>query len=107
MLSLIKKVKWVLDSKNLFHKEIFEELVKERFDEIIELTDETNFDDLMYHFKRNTAKKRFNDFENEIKLFEKIKSGGTKLKEAKKLQNMFKSNVTEVSRGRYKSKEKE
>ena len=61
----------------------------------------------MYHFKGNTAKKRFNDFENEIKLFEKIKSGGTKLEEAKKLQNMFKSNLTEISRGRYKSKEKE
>ena len=65
-----KKGKWVLDSKILFHKEIFEELVKERFDEIIELADETNFDDLIYHFKGNTARKRFNDFENEIKLSE-------------------------------------
>ena len=63
-----KKGRWVLDSKILFRKEIFEELVKERFDEIIELTNETNFDDLIYHFKGNTARKRFNDFKNEIKL---------------------------------------
>ena len=34
------------DGKNLLHKEIFEEIVKERFNEIIELTNEKNSDDL-------------------------------------------------------------
>ena len=31
-------------------KEIFKELVKERFDKIIELTDEINKNDLVYYF---------------------------------------------------------
>ena len=35
------------NDKNLSHKEIFDELVKERFDEIIELTNEINHDDLI------------------------------------------------------------
>ena len=38
-------------------KQIFEELVKERFDEIKELTDEINQNDLTYHFKSNTSRK--------------------------------------------------
>ena len=61
---LIKK-----DGKNLSHKEIYEEIVRERFNEVIESNDETNFEDLIYHCKGNTAIKRFNDSKNEIKLF--------------------------------------
>ena len=66
------------------YKEIFEKLVKERFDEIKELTDEVNHDYLTY-FKGNTARKRFNDFNNGIELLRKIQSGEMKLEEAKKL----------------------
>ena len=40
----------------------FEELVKERFDEIKELTNEINHGDLIYYFNDNTARKRFDDF---------------------------------------------
>ena len=36
----------------------------------------------------------------------KIKSGEMKLEEARKLQNVFKSNLNEISRGRYKSDKK-
>ena len=79
-------------------------LFKERFDKIMELTDERNFDSLKYCFKGDSGRKRFDDFENRIKLFEKIKSGDMKLEETKKLQNKFKSNLNEVVRGRHKSK---
>ena len=47
------------------------------------------------------------DFNNFIKLFGKIRSGEMKLEEAKKLQNMFKTNMNEISKGRYKSEEQE
>ena len=39
------------------YKQIFEELVKERFDQIKELTDEINQNDLTYNFKCNTSRK--------------------------------------------------
>ena len=35
------------DGKSLSHKKIFEELIREIFDEIIELTNDTNLDDVI------------------------------------------------------------
>ena len=58
------------DSKNLSHEKIFQNLFKERLDEIIELTDETNFDRLIYYFKGDFSRKKFDSFKNEIKPFE-------------------------------------
>ena len=87
------------------YKERFEELVKERFDEVKELTNEINQNDLTYYFKGNTTRKTFDDFINGIKLLRKIQSGEVKLEEAKKTANIFKSNLNEISRGWYKSEE--
>ena len=51
--------------------------------------------------------KTFDNFNNGIERFEKIQSCEMKLEEAKnqKLQNIFKSCLNEISRGRFKSKE--
>ena len=65
------------------YNKIFEEL-NERFDEIKELTNEINQNDLMYYFKSNTSRQRFDDFNNGIELFKKIKSREMKLEEVKK-----------------------
>ena len=59
----------------------------------------------MIYFKGHTACKKFDNFENEKKLFDKIKSDEMKLEEAKKMQNVFKSNLNKISRGEYKSQE--
>ena len=61
-------------SKVVDHKGnvIFNELAKEKFDKI-ELTDEINQNDLIYYFKGSSARKRFDDFKNGIKHFEKIR----------------------------------
>ena len=87
------------------YKEIFEKIVIEKLDEIEELTDEINPNYLIYYFKGNTFRKRSDDFNNGIELFKTIKSGETKLEEAKKLQNVFKSDLNEILRGRYKTEE--
>ena len=52
-----------------------------------------------------TARRRFDDFNNSIEPFRKMQSGEMKLEEAKKLQNVFKSNLNEIPRGRNKSEE--
>ena len=49
------------DHKNVYEK-IFDKLVKEKFDEIRELSDEIDYNDLIYCFKNNTTTKDFNDF---------------------------------------------
>ena len=83
---------------------MFEELVKERFDEIKELSNE-NQNCLIHYFKGNTTRKRLDDFNNGIERFRKTESEEMKLAEAKKLPNVFKSNLNEISRGRNKSEE--
>ena len=47
-------------------------LIKDKFDETKELSDEIDRNDLIY-FQNNTATKDCNDFENGIELFRKIK----------------------------------
>ena len=59
------------DHKSIY-KEVFDKLVKERFDKIIELNNEINQNDLVYYLKDN-ARRRFDDFNNGIKLFWKNK----------------------------------
>ena len=54
--------------------------------------------------KGNTARKILDDFNNGTELFKK-KSGEMKLEEAKNLKNVFKSNLNEISSGRYKLEE--
>ena len=51
------------------YKEIFEQLVNERFDEIKELVDGINQNDLTYYFKGNTFRKKFDDLNNVIEVF--------------------------------------
>ena len=86
--------------------ELFIGLVQERFDKIKELTDEIDHDDLTYCFTGNTARKRFEDFNNSITRFRKIQSCEMKLEKPRKLQNVFKSNLNEISNKIYKSEKK-
>ena len=60
----------LIDNDNLSLKEKERrvvKLVKERFEEIAEFTNETSFDDLICYYK-NMGRKRLNDFNNATKL---------------------------------------
>ena len=48
------------------------------------MPDEINQNDIIYYLKKNTSRKRFDDFNNGIGLSKKIKSARTKLGEEKK-----------------------
>ena len=67
------------------YNEIFEELGKIWWDKRINQW--INRNGLTYHFKGNTARKRFDDFSNGKELFKKTKSSEMKIEEAKKLEN--------------------
>ena len=66
------------DDHKVHYKEIFNELVTERFDKIIELFDEINWNELIYYLKGNSTIKIFDDFNKGLKVSEiskkKIKS---------------------------------
>ena len=63
-------------------------LFQERLDEIIELIDETNFDDLMYYFRDDIGTKNFYNFKNGIKLFWKNKIWWHEARKRKKTYTM-------------------
>ena len=92
------------DDHNSIYKEIFNKLVKEKFDGIKELTYKIDHNDLIYYFKNDTVKKKFNDFDNDIQLFKKIQSGEMKLEGTKEMQNIFKLNLNEILKETVKSK---
>ena len=50
---------------------MFNEPDKERFNKIIDLTDEINKNDLVYYFKGNSTRKKFDEFKSGIN-FSKI-----------------------------------
>ena len=66
---------------------------------IINKIDQNN---LIYYFKGNTARKRFDNFNNDTELFVKRKSSETKLEKANNQQNVFKPNLNKNSRRRLK-----
>ena len=51
------------------HKEIFERLVKEKFDEIKQLNYEAKHNDVIHYFKSNATNEIFNEFNNDIERF--------------------------------------
>ena len=59
---------------------------------------------LIHYFKGDTARKRFDNFNNGTELFVKRKSSETKLEKANNRQNVFKPNRNKNSRRRLKLK---
>ena len=60
---------------------------------------------MIYYYRGTNARKRFADFKNGIRLFEKRAFGEMKLQEAEKQRNVFKSNLNKTIRDRDKCEE--
>ena len=85
-------------------KEIFNELVDERFEKITDLDKKVNSDDLIYRYKGNTADVKFDKFDNALDIIDKIRDGKIDLADVKNNQEKFKSYLGEIKKGK-KSKE--
>ena len=85
-------------------KEIFNELVDERFEKITDLDKKVNSDDLIYRYKGNTADAKFDKFDNALNIINKIQNGEISLADVKNNQEKFKSYLGEIKKGK-KSKE--
>ena len=72
-----------LSSKQKERKEIFYKLFKERFKELIQWTGKTNFNDLIKYHK-GMSRKRFDDFNDPIKLWKKNRRSQYEPKRSKK-----------------------
>ena len=67
-------------------KEIFNELVDERLEEITDLDEKVNSDNLIYRYKGRTADAKFDKFDNAFDIIHKIRNAETSLKDVKSNQ---------------------
>ena len=85
-------------------KEIFDELVDERLEEIDK---KVNPDDLIYRYKGSSADAKFNEFDNPFSLLDKTREGKISLADTKNDQAEFKSNLNEIKKGNKKHRSKD
>ena len=57
-------------------------IIKKHLKNQLKKINEINQNDLLYYLKINNSRKRFDDFNNGVEFFEKIKSSKMKLEEA-------------------------
>ena len=81
-------------------KEIFNELVDERFEKITDLDKNVNSDDLIYRYKGNIADVKFDKFDNALDIIDKIRDGKIDLADVKNNQEKFKSYLGEIKKGK-------
>ena len=85
-------------------KEIFNELVDERHENITDLDKKTvNSGDLIYRYKDNTADVKFDEFDNAVNIMNKIQNGKKSLEDVNSKQEKFKSYLGEIKKGNKKT----
>ena len=89
----IKKYDYDAEDTPFFskRKELFNELVDERFEKITDLDKKVNNDDLIYRCKGNIADAKFDKFDNALDIIDKIRDGKIDLADVKYNQEKFKS----------------
>ena len=80
-------------------KKIYNRLLKERTSEVQKISDEINYDDLIYYFKRPSSPVSFNEYEDPSDLHDKIKNGDKTTQAAEEQQTRIKSRLGEITSG--------
>ena len=80
-------------------KKIYNRLLKERTSEVQKISDEINYDDLIYYFKRPSSPVSFNEYEDPSDLHDKIKNGDKTMQAAEEEQTRIKSRLGEITSG--------
>ena len=80
-------------------KKIYNRLLKERTSEMQKISNEINYDDLIYYFKRPSSPVSFNEYEDPSDLHDKIKNGDKTIQAAEEEQTRIKSRLGEITSG--------
>ena len=80
-------------------KKIYNRLLKERTSEMQKISNEINYDDLIYYFKRPSSPVSFNEYEDPSDLHDKIKNGDKTTQAAEEQQTRIKSRLGEITSG--------
>ena len=91
------------NNKPLISKEIYDKILDKRMDEIIEMSKEINFDNLIYHFIGSSHSIRFTEFGVPMYTYNQLKNGDKTLSPAEEDQRKFRSDLGQISSGYRKS----
>ena len=92
------------NNKPVITKEIYDEILEKRMDEILKMRDKIDFNNLTYNFKGQTASINFGKFGGPIYIFGHMKNGDTTLQQVEKQQKDFKKELNEITSGNPKHK---
>ena len=76
-------------NKHSIAKKIYDELLQEKIDEILEMSKEINYKSLIYYLKGPTSSISFTKFGGPMYTYEKLKNGETTLQQVEKEQKDF------------------
>ena len=87
------------NNKSTITQEIYNKILEERIDEILEMRDEIKFKSLTYYFKGTTSPINFLGYGSPMYTYEKLKNGETTLKQVEKEQKDFKTELNKITSG--------
>ena len=92
------------NNKPVITKEIYNKILEERMDEILEMSKEINYNNLVYYFKGPTPPKNFAIFDGPIYTYDQLKNGNISLQQVEKQQKDFRKELNEITSGNPKHK---
>ena len=92
------------DNNTPISKEIYDKILEERMDEILEMSREINYNNLVYNFKAPGPSISFTKFGGRIYTYDQLKNGEKTLQQLEEDQNCFKKCLNEITSGNPKRK---
>ena len=83
------KVKNRSNNKSTITKEIYDDILEERMDEILKMSSEIDYKNLVYGFKGPTSSIRFSKFAGPMYTYDQLKTGETTLQQVEEQQRDF------------------
>ena len=86
-------------------KEIYNEILEERIDEIPKMSKEISYSNLVYDFKGPTSPTHFSEYGDPMYIYGHMKNGEKTLPQVEEEQNYFKKDLNQITSGdpKYKS----
>ena len=87
------------DDNTLISKEIYDDILEERMDEILKMSREIDYKNLVYGFKGPTSSISFSKFAGPMYTYDQLKNGETTLQQVEEEQKDFKKYLNEIVKG--------
>ena len=100
----LKAIESKSNNKPLISKELYNKILEERMDEILEIGREINFKNLIYHFKGRSPSISFTKLEYPFYTYNQLKNGDKTLSQLEEDQKNFRSELGQITSGRPKDK---